>query len=134
MNRKQRRIHAAHVQSFSKKLTQIPKTQWPSDRDPSRIETWRSSQYLVQVFQEKNGVKRLSINRTTVNDKGRWNDEISWDELQQIKADVGLASKYAVEIFPADEDVVNVANMRHLWVLPEPLEIGWRPNPPKEGE
>ena len=31
----------------------------------------------------------------------------------------------AVEVFPADDQVVNVANMRHLWVLPEPLPFAW---------
>lgn len=126
MNRKARKLYAAHIQSFPEKLTLIPKEQWPSDRDPARIEIWRSRKYLVQIFQEKDGVKRLSINRTTVNSKGRWDDGLSWDELQQIKSQIGLGSKYAIEIFPKDEDVVNVANMRHIWVLPEPLEIGWR--------
>lgn len=32
----------------------------------------------------------------------------------------------AVEIYPAERDIVNVANMRHLWVLPERLPFGWR--------
>jgi len=32
----------------------------------------------------------------------------------------------AIEIFPADMDVVNVANMRHLWVMAEPVEFAWR--------
>lgn len=27
------------------------------------------------------------------------------------------------------QDYVNVANMRHIWVLPEPLSIGWFKTP-----
>lgn len=32
----------------------------------------------------------------------------------------------AGEVFPAESDVVNVANMRHLWLLREPPPFGWR--------
>jgi hypothetical protein len=34
--------------------------------------------------------------------------------------------KDAVEIYPADKDIVNVANMRHLIVLPAPFPYTWR--------
>jgi hypothetical protein len=30
-----------------------------------------------------------------------------------------------VEIYPRDRDIVNIANMRHLWVMAEPLALGW---------
>jgi hypothetical protein len=33
---------------------------------------------------------------------------------------------WAVEIYPADGDVVAVANMRHLWLLPEAPAFAWR--------
>lgn len=45
-------------------------------------------------------------------------DGITWDDLQWLKAAVGFGDREAVEVFPRDCDVVNVANMRHLWVLP----------------
>lgn len=40
--------------------------------------------------------------------------------------DPGLADSWAVEVFPADADVVNVANMRHLWILPDAPAFAWR--------
>lgn len=53
-------------------------------------------------------------------------DGISWDALQEIKGAVGYADRDAVEIYPRDADVVNVANMRHLWITPEPIAFAWR--------
>ena len=47
-------------------------------------------------------------------------------ELQDIKRQAGLGDYMAVEIYPKDRDIVNVANMRHLWVLRDPLQFGWR--------
>lgn len=79
---------------------------------------------LVQIYDERNGVIRLSINRVTRH-KGQWADKMTWDELQAIKHDVGFGDYFAVEIYPKDKDVVNVANMRHLWVLPRPLGFAW---------
>lgn len=91
------------------------------------IEVWRSREFLVQVFSEGPGVVRASINRTSIDSsKGRWDDGISWDEMQRIKREIGRGAKDAVEVFPADRDLVNVANMRHLWVMDQPLPYAWR--------
>jgi hypothetical protein len=46
-----------------------------------------------------------------------------WDVLQQIKNEVAGEEAYAVEIFPAEDQVINEVNRRHLWVLPEPLAV-----------
>ena len=59
-------------------------------------------------------------------DRRGWKDGLKWDELQKVKADVGYADDYAIEIYPKDKDIVNDANMRHLWVFRDkPLNIGW---------
>lgn len=108
------------------RLQPVPKP-WPiTDTNPKRIEVWRSRRFLVQVFRESFGLLRLSINRAEV--KGsRWEDGITWDELQQIKREIGRGDFDAVEIFPRDQDVVNVANMRHLWVFTEAqIPFAWR--------
>ena len=106
-------------------LTQIPSDKRPSGVDATRIEVWRSREFLVQVFIEEDGVQRISMNRTTARLDGRWDDALTWDEIQEIKRQIGRADNYAIEVYPRDRDVVNVANMRHLWVLPVPLSIGW---------
>lgn len=93
------------------------------------VEAWRSRRFLAQIYEKKNGVQRVSICRTMIDvTNGRWVDGITWDELQDIKRQIGFGDKDSVEVHPADKDVVNVANMRHLWVLDEPLPYAWRPD------
>lgn len=108
-------------------LKPVPESQWPVRcHDPKRSNVWANSYFLVQEFQEENGVIRLSINTTSMAANGRWKDGITWDALQEIKNAVGYEDRDAVEIFPAQEDLVNVANMRHLWILPEAIPFAWR--------
>lgn len=108
----------------------VPPEQWPekaSYRNPPSA-VWRNRFFLVQEFNELSAlgpVKRLTVVRSVMQSNGRWEDGISWEELQDIKREIGFGNHYAIEIFPRDCDVVNVANMRHLWVLASPLDIGW---------
>lgn len=91
------------------------------------IEVWRSRYFLVQIFSEDNGIMRMTVCRTEINETGeRWKDNITWDDLQRLKRECFYGHRDAVEIYPRDVDIVNVANMRHLWLLPEPLPFGWR--------
>lgn len=69
---------------------------------------------------------RMSVNRTALTKDGNWDADIGWEELQRLKAEAGYGNMDAVEIYPSDKDVVNVANMRHLWILSEPLAFAWR--------
>lgn len=111
--------------AFGTTLVNIPPKAWPKGGDPTRIAVWRSLQFMVQVFAEPNGIKRLTVNRTELRKDGHWKAGITWDDLQRLKEECGYGSVDAVEVYPADPDIVNVANMRHLWVLPEPLAFKW---------
>ena len=112
------------------KLTAVPLEQWPGGETWGyRTAVYLSRKYLVQVFNEGNGVQRISANRTTARPDGRWDDGLTWDELQDIKRQIGMGAQYAIEVYPGEDNVVNVANMRHLWVLKEPLSIGWNKPP-----
>jgi len=87
-------------------------------------EVWRSRTYLVQVFAHPDEPwRRLSIRRID----GREIVE-RWDELQRIKNDVAGSKSLAVEVFPPVDDLVNVANMRHLFIVPDgaALPCVWR--------
>lgn len=106
-------------------LEVVPKHLHPSTDDKNRVQAWRSRNFLVQAFYENDGFIRLSVNRTTLGDNGRWLENIRWEELMQLKREAGFSDWYAIEIYPRDKDVVNVANMRHLWVMEKPLNIGW---------
>jgi hypothetical protein len=122
--RRQRKQLETENRQWPEMLRQVPPAEWPYRADKV-IEMWRSRRFLVQVYQESNGIERLSINTTSI-DGGSWLAGLGWDTLQSLKAQCGRGDKEAVEIFPADVDVVNVANMRHLWVLPEKLPFGWK--------
>jgi hypothetical protein len=95
------------------------------DNPKAPFQIYRSRNFLVQLYQEKNAV-RLSVNRTDIDDNGEWLEGISWDTLQQIKSKIGYGEKEAVEIYPKDTDIVNVANIRHLFILDDPLPCVWR--------
>ncbi len=122
----QRLIADRKKEKSRKGFLKIPPEQWPTTgHDPLRTRVWQNSHYLIQEFQEEGDVIRLTVCRVTQID-GQWSDGITWDDLQAIKNAVGYQDACAVEIFPPAEHVVNVAAMRHLWVLPEPPEFMWR--------
>lgn len=111
-------------------LAAVPESEWPHRPEAVRPRSvWRSRHYLAVVYGEPalNGVevRRLSVNRVTIRGDGHWDQGIPWDDLQRCKRETGHGDWYAVEIYPRDRDLVHVANMRHLWLLAEPLAIGW---------
>lgn len=55
-----------------------------------------------------------------------WIDGITWDDLFWLKNQVGYADFDAVELYPRKNDIVNVSNIRHLWVFKEPVNFAWR--------
>lgn len=107
---------------------------YPNAKHPP-THVWQSCKYLVQLFDEQPfqwiETRRMTVCRTTLGDDGRWQDGLSWDELQDIKREIGFGDWYGLEIYPRDVDVVNVANMRHLWLLAVPLDLGWFKSTPQ---
>jgi len=108
-------------------LAVVPREQWPSGlaqmMDPP-IAVWRSRDFLVQIYAIRQGAQRLSVMRTAWTIAGA-KDGITWDDLQRLKGECGFSEAMAVEIFPPNRRVVNVANMRHLFVLDTPLDCAW---------
>lgn len=136
LGRKERRAAASYARRESVKrpvkLTEIPPDLWPSGyRTDARAPTkaYASREFLAQLYdvgaREGRTTMRLSICRVTLKDDGRWEENISWDELMRVKRECGFGDRYAIEIYPEDREIVNVANMRHLWLLATPLTIGW---------
>ncbi len=106
-------------------FVEVPQEQWPfAVKPPEKV--FISGEFLVQVYSEPNDISRLSIQRKARDRKtGTWVDGISWDELQEIKNRIGYANYCAVEVYPEQHNVVNVAAIRHLWVLPERPDFVW---------
>lgn len=132
MPREQRRAAAKYLAEQSRRypahLVSLPREEWPPGRYSDLIEAWRSRDYLVQVFQEEaaNVLVRLSVNCTSLTKDGGWQQNIPWEDMQRLKHEAGYGMFDAVEVYPCDLDVVNVANMSHLWVMREQLNFSWR--------
>lgn len=47
----------------------------------------------------------------------------SWADMQRIKNELIGDDHVAVEVFPAQQDLVDDANIAHLWVLPKEFAL-----------
>ena len=107
----------------------IPRGEWPYVPE-NLVEVYQSSKFIVQRYLEK-GQIRLSINHVDIKDcvdgKPIWKEGITWDDLQNIKNSIGYEDYWFVEVYPPKEDMVNVANIRHLWLIDKP-PYGWSKN------
>lgn len=51
------------------------------------------------------------------------NTDIPWAEKQRIKNELIGDERIAIEVFPKVSELVDDANMYHLWVLPEDMKL-----------
>ncbi len=123
---------AKSTEKYSDRLTLVDPIDYPSiPKRDNLLGVWISKKFLVQIYQEPNRIVRLSVNKTSLQGTGFRKEgnmawaEISWEELQEIKNEVGYGHLCATEIYPPESKVINVANMRHLWVLPEEPSYMW---------
>lgn len=114
---------------YGKRMELVPEDEWPFFPmwETIPVKVWRSADYLAVLYvQRTDGMRRLTVNSTrrTANRKRQsgtdWRDGITWDELQRVKNETLGPDVWCVEVYPAQNDVVDVANMRHLWPLDEP--------------
>ena len=101
--------------------------QKPLDAYVDRVAGW-----VIQVFDSTEGdevkgtpwqgYRRVSVKHSTAKtpkqfESRKYSAEITWDDLQTIKEFL-FPGRIALEIYPPNDDVVNVTDMRWLWVLP----------------
>jgi hypothetical protein len=117
-NRKQRRALKKQFVRDSKdwpnELKLVDSADLPEDQTAGLIELWRSSDFIVQVYEHNSAVLRMSV--ATV-DSSRPPDKLPWPTLQRLKREIGRGSWEAVEIYPDDKDQVTADDMRHLWIF-----------------
>ncbi len=51
----------------------------------------------------------------------------TWPEMQRIKDEIAGPEATAVEVYPPQAEIVDDADMYHLWVLPAPLPFSLFP-------
>lgn len=75
----------------------------------------RNDFYSVQVYRlgsEWGEIVHLAIRRHDAH------PDIPWAHRQRIKDEIAGSERTAIEVFPAAADLVDEANLYHLWVLP----------------
>lgn len=114
--------------TYGRHMVEVPREEWPPSFgfESKPLKVWRSADYLAVLYlQLADGMTRLSVNsvRRTASRKRRsgtdWRDGITWDELQRVKNETLGPDVWCVEVYPPDGEVVDVANIRHLWPLDE---------------
>lgn len=80
------------------------------------IGVWQDEQFYAAAFQEAMAI-RLDIVRHDLH------DGVTWDQLRAIKVACGFGDLDAVEFFPAERDIINTGNVRHLYIFTERLPI-----------
>lgn len=73
------------------------------------LEAWASPEFFAGAF-SSGGILRLSIGRVSGDSA-----PMSWEDLMRVKRECGFGHLDAVEIYPADVDIFNTANLRHLY-------------------
>lgn len=48
---------------------------------------------------------------------------VTWREMQRVKNELVGDERLGMEVYPPRSEVVDVANMYHLWVLPEGFRL-----------
>jgi hypothetical protein len=62
--------------------------------------------YIIELYNDNHIIIRKT-DKSPVN--------VSWYEMQFIKNIVIGPDEYAIEIYPSEDDLVDNANIRHLW-------------------
>lgn len=115
----------------------VPESRWPASPPGQNhlrpLMVWRDADFLAILYPVPDFpvMKRLTVVRAvglSVDGRGRvvYRDGITWDDLQGVKRACGFDDVWAVEIYPDGKELVDVANMRHLWLLSEPPAFAWR--------
>jgi hypothetical protein len=70
------------------------------------LRRFRLGDHVVREYSDRLAIWRCDGKRLT------------WEELQSVKTQV-IGDRVAVEVYPADADVVNLRHTRHLWFGPQ---------------
>lgn len=82
------------------------------------------TQVLTRISAEYGYHRQLKIWRAD----GGETEGIPWGVLQALKSECLGEDATAVEVYPAERNRVEEANMRHLWELNEPIKFGFKAN------
>lgn len=125
MNRHERRAGLAHAKATRDEWHSFERVDTPEwiarnaerlaeyvARQGALVGCWRNNVFSVQAF-ARGDATQLVVRR---HDGGEVH---GWSDLQRVKNEVVGPDRVAIEVYPRDSDVVDHANLRHLFVLPD---------------
>lgn len=122
--KKRAALRIANKQYPKDKMVQMPQELVQSDGHKLRIASFRSFDFLAQVFGiPGSDMLRLTVQRMDVNRHGAFIDLITWDDLQWVKRQCGFGECDAVEAYPSDKDISVTNGMRILFIFPPHYEV-----------
>jgi hypothetical protein len=77
---------------------------------------WLNNVYSVQVYARTMADGRVALQLAVRRHDGE--DIRGWSVLQRIKNELVGQDRVAIEVYPREEDLIDDAPMRHLFVLP----------------
>ena len=104
-------------------MEEVPRSKWEHlnlgipEADAFRV--FKSDRFLVQIRRHNYAVL-LCVCKCKFKKFGQgieYADGITWDELQEIKNQCGYENSWLCEYYPPKDKLINVANIRHLWVM-----------------
>lgn len=124
MNRAARRAAVSTMRKraswgwHEKEITAADRERFPAVRDIVRA--YFNDLYSVQVYSvptDMGLVQHLIV-------RAQLGGEPPWRDMQRIKDELVGPEAYAVQVYPHAADVVDQADVYHLWVLPQELPFG----------
>lgn len=92
----------------------VSRPEWATHPDALKgcVKCWPNDRYGVQLI-VSNGLHVLMVRR---HDEG---DDFPWRDLQRIKDELVGEDREAVQVFPKKSEIVDEADMAHIWLVPE---------------
>lgn len=95
---------------------------WHGEMDRCWIDNEKDICVCSRLIRTRLGkVEHVTISRGTGTCDG--SGEVSWSEKMRIKNELFGENRFAIEVFPKQDNLVDVCDVYHLWVFDKKLEM-----------
>ncbi|WP_416730279.1 hypothetical protein [Fictibacillus sp. JL2B1089] len=113
-----------------------PTTNWRKHASPNSFKEHRHKGWFGEMDRVYSEVESYVVMIRTV--ETEWglvehaairnaeNNDIPWAEKQRIKNEIFGSERIAIEVFPKESELIDVANMYHIWVLPKGMQLPFK--------
>lgn len=101
----------------SPKSMNMKKVGWFYEMDRVYVDLESKYCVMIRTIQTEWGILEHAAIRNDTS------DDIPWREKQRIKNEIFGEDRFAVEVYPSVEELVDQANMYHIWVFPKGFKL-----------